>query len=508
MSLVIGFVSVALTQTELAVNPLPRIIVKDGLLRNSLTNNRFTPRGFNFVRLNGTNGWHNTFEPGQYDPAAAETMLTNLESAGFNTTRVFVDPTVGPGSVANPADAFLSPAYMTNVHDYLQRSRDHGVYTVFAFSWLVSSDYYNNISNNTPPAFTGTASVEANSLYLNSGTVAAKAQWMADFADSINTFDPNLSSSVLTYQIENEATFKEDFGPFDQSSGTVTGPDNTVYDLSVASDRLALAKAGATYWANTTAQIVKTVDPDALVSTGLFTNRAVGRSGFGQPSSIGDPRFPLNPSTLLDTDLDFLDLHLYPSPSFTLQQDLDSIDWDQVKAKADQLGKPIMMGEYGSFKSQHPTINDAINTIDAHLDAVEAEGFEGSLLWTYDTDEQPSIWNAQESGGAIFDHLASRYSLLPGDIYRDGVLDEFDQFFFYLALDDPNEYRRLTGMNPDIHGDVDGNGVFNNDDLDDFLALFGGVLAASESASVPEPSTIVLLGVAIFGLGLLSRERA
>ena len=124
------------------------------------------------------NGWHNTFEPGLYDPVAAKTMLTHLESAGFNHNRVVVDQTIGPGSVASQIATELSSAYMANVHDYLQRARNHGVYTSFHFLFLVSSNKYNAIITSTPDVFFGPIE-NVKQLFLDAGHVAAKAQWMA-----------------------------------------------------------------------------------------------------------------------------------------------------------------------------------------------------------------------------------------------------------------------------------------------------------------------------------------
>jgi hypothetical protein len=495
VGLLIGFTAgwILVARPTLAVDPLPRLEVQGGALRNSLTAERFIPRGFNCVRLDGTNGFHNLFEPGEYNPTAVETMLANLENAGFNTTRVFVDPRIGPGSVANQSDPFLSPVYMANVTDYLERSRSHGIYTVFAFSWLVHSDYYNSINTSTPPAFVGPMQ-NANTLYLHSGTVTAKAHWMADFAGWIQAYDPDLLSSVLTYQIENEASFAENYEPFSLSSGTVIGPDSTVYDLSVAADRLALAEAGSIYWADTTTQIVKAVDPEALVSTGLFTNLAVGRSGFGQPSSIGDPRFPLNPSTLLDTDLDFLDMHLYPVPSRTLEQDLDSINWDQVKAKADQLGKPIMLGEFGAFKFHYSDVSTAVSVLKSHLNAVEAEGFEGGLHWTYDTDEQPDLWNAQESGGVIFDMLAARIPQITADFDQDNDVDGTDFF---------NWQRGIGTIGATLtDGDANEDSIVDIEDLFIWQTRFGTTSAVATAAAVPEPVSLLLVLGCIFILAV------
>lgn len=112
--------------------PLPRIVVNNGNFQNVDSGEVFTPRGFSYIRLNA-DGWHNTFEPGAYDSARAESMLADLASSGFNTTRVFIDETIGPGSVASFEATELSPAYMANVFDFLGRARGHEIYVVPRF---------------------------------------------------------------------------------------------------------------------------------------------------------------------------------------------------------------------------------------------------------------------------------------------------------------------------------------------------------------------------------------
>jgi len=59
------------------------------------------------------------------------------------------------------------------------------------------------------------------------------------------------------------------------------------------------------------------------------------------------------------------------------------------------------MGEYGAFKWAYPSLQMRLLGCKAGQIQSCAYNFKGWLLWTWDTDEQPELWNGQSSGGAI-----------------------------------------------------------------------------------------------------------
>ena len=76
-----------------------------------------------------------------------------------------------------------------------------------------------------------------------------------------------------------------------------------------------------------------------------------------------------------------------------------------------------------------------------------------------------------------------------------------------IALTNPIAYKAVTGLNDgqirDI-GDINGDGFFNNADLQAILDL---LKSGGGSTSVPEPSTFVL-AVLAFGMALSCRRMA
>jgi hypothetical protein len=71
-----------------------------------------------------------------------------------------------------------------------------------------------------------------------------------------------------------------------------------------------------------------------------------------------------------------------------------------------QQQKPILMGEYGAFISAYPLLSDAAAGLQNWQIQSCTYDFKGWLLWTWDTDEQPDIWNAL-SGGALINQALS-----------------------------------------------------------------------------------------------------
>ena len=72
--------------------------------------------------------------------------------------------------------------------------------------------------------------------------------------------------------------------------------------------------------------------------------------------------------------------------------------------------KPLLMGEFGAFKGPYGSPADAASALAAWQAASCPYGIDGWLVWTWDTDEQPELWNAQSGGGAIASALAPDFA--------------------------------------------------------------------------------------------------
>ena len=76
--------------------------------------------------------------------------------------------------------------------------------------------------------------------------------------------------------------------------------------------------------------------------------------------------------------------------------DLASSEWDQVSFQR----KPVIMGEFGAWRhnpSVWPTGKAAATgMVQQQVDSCKFN-FSGSMLWTYDTMEQPRLWNMKSA---------------------------------------------------------------------------------------------------------------
>jgi hypothetical protein len=380
---------------------MPRIGVRDGQFVEASSGKPFYPRGFNYIRLR--RGWHGTFAPQSYDAARAEAMLADLAERGFNTVRVFIDHR-SPNGVVSSADAEeLSPQYMANFLDFLRRARRHKIYVVPSLIHLPINRRYGEIAGGAPEKMSS-----VNRYYLDQGRIDAKARYAADFVTAIKQHDRDLLPSVFAYELDNETHFLATRPPFSLTEGTLTPADGKTYDLSSQDDLQRMADEHVVRWANACTEAIRAVDPEAMVSTNVFTFRAVGRSGPGRLRSdrSRDGRFPARPLALARSKLSYLDVHFYSAGDHEMfRRDLESIEFEAFRAACRKAGKPMIMGEFGSFKSAQKTVAEAATAVAELLEKVRQRGFVGLLYWTYDTDEQPQIWNAKSGRGEILDVL-------------------------------------------------------------------------------------------------------
>ena len=193
------------------------------------------------------------------------------------------------------------------------------------------------------------------------------------------------------------------------------------------------------------ADAIHAADPEALVSASVFTFAAVGRQGPGTWSKdqTKDMRVPARPLALLESSLDFVDLHLYAGKSKTesiaqhLQRDLASVEISALAAKAKSLGKPILVGESGvaaHFTRRGPdwqTIHHdvGVELLREYHNALATHPFAGVLHWHFGSpdstaqDEYPALVlfpqygealkssrNAQPLGGILFWKLRENMS--------------------------------------------------------------------------------------------------
>jgi hypothetical protein len=68
------------------------------------------------------------------------------------------------------------------------------------------------------------------------------------------------------------------------------------------------------------------------------------------------------------------------------------------------------MGEFGSFKEDEASLNEAIVFVKELQDAALEFGFKGSCYWTMSCFEQTRLWNLMWEDGKMLNELNKRPS--------------------------------------------------------------------------------------------------
>lgn len=399
----ITVVACALMQMPARAVSTPAKINADGQkLYNSATGQTFYPRGANYVRLaQAAQGYayHSTFEPGQYDPAAAGSFLRQMALYKYNTVRVFIDPGstdadaphgIGRGMGTN--DLVYGP-YMDNFANFVQQAAAHGVYVLPSMDVFPQNSYYWGLAGTLRDTHSYKNVEGRNLSYMERGRIMAKAEYMKQFAAALVDRVGANKNAILAYQADNELYFEANKPPFSALSGTVQPIDGRIYSMDNAADRQQAADASMVLYSHRIKEKLLEADPDALMTIGFFTNRAVGKasynglttaycSGASCQSNV-DYRVPGRPSALSAWGkADFLDIHIYPNNNpYAPANDLATLEeaWFQ---------KPYIIGEFGAYKGVYGS--NATTATYAMRDfqmATCKEGAQGWLFWTWDTHE-------------------------------------------------------------------------------------------------------------------------
>jgi hypothetical protein len=340
-----------------------------------VTGDRFVPRGVNLVRLSG--GGHSTLDVGRYDPDRIEMAFSEISAVGFNVVRIFLNSRIGgmPGT-----DDRLSHEYLDNAVDLLERARAHDLQVLFTQDWLPESSAW---SFGSDPLIEN-----VNAMYLSRGGLETNQrfyrEWVEGLIERGAPFD-----ALFGYELRNELYFTELAPPYSLGSGAVTTANGVTYDLAAAGSHKDLLEENLVFWADAMRSEILRLDPTALVTVGFFQPKGPNTS------RVGDDRLIETERVIEESSLDFVDLHGYPGGELDLGQIVENYGLPPVTEK------PILLGEFGAERGPFPNIDDAIRALVGWQTKSCTHGFDGWLLWTWDTDEQPEFWTGRDEDRAI-----------------------------------------------------------------------------------------------------------
>ena len=250
---------------------------------NRSTGETFVPRGYNYARLSpifGTSGqmWEETLAPGLYDPAIAEASLRQMQADGYNIVRVIVD-CCRPSRNVGSNQYGISPAYIDNVVDFLNRAKAHELYVYLVLHLTPAEGPYNQSWDPYTGRFAG-----ANLRYLTRGGFTAKARYDQDFIRALIERQAPLDV-VFAYDLTDGVGYDTDQLPFTLEHDTrVNTVNGNWYDIAVPEERRRMMDENMVYWIDEQRAAILEVDPTALVTASFRTPTDDSRQGHPHPA--------------------------------------------------------------------------------------------------------------------------------------------------------------------------------------------------------------------------------
>jgi hypothetical protein len=362
-----------------------------GELYNRATGAKFVPRGNNYIRLGyQTNAsgeeqfYHSTFNVGRYDSGRTEAALSRMSADGYNVVRVFVSEICVDECAGDPRTGSLRTAYIANLVDFLRRAKNHGVFVLLTNDWLPpNTTYVSDLADVRREWFD-----DVNVLFLSPQGIVAQRHLWTDLVKALLRQNAP-TDAIFAYELWNEANVLSDKAPFSLTAGRVTAANGLTYDMASASDRKRIIDDGFVFLIDQVRASIREVDPTALVTMGFFHDKEPN------PARRGDNRLVRTRAVIERSTADFVDIHPYADDELTFPQFMQNYGIDGPGTK------PIVMGEFGGSKRAYRSATQAGEALVSWQQQSCAYGIDGWLLWTWDTTEQPDLWNGLDAGGAI-----------------------------------------------------------------------------------------------------------
>ncbi|WP_430813791.1 T9SS type A sorting domain-containing protein [Carboxylicivirga sp. RSCT41] len=347
-----------------------------------------------------------------YDPYRTETLMRTMKENGYNLVRVFLKTgergslTTGvKGMSGDIGTEGLCADYMDNFMDFMVRAQKYGLYVMpcFADNEMMDNIEFKNLSK---------GATKSEILFSQDG-LNAKKRYIELFLKYIKDVDATLINNLFALTMQNEFYFRSDMAPFDQLSGTYTFLNDSTYDMGNDDERRALANAAMKNYFSTMKSTIQANAPGLLLGEGTFAMGAVGKTyenskGIREVAGVSDLRFPMTAVEYLNTDIDFLDYHLYRWGQSGTGEDVFNYFADNMKVTTTECAdlmesKPILMGEFGSFINDETSIGAASTLVKELQTAALRYGFKGSIYWTISSFEQSRLWNLMSEDAEILD---------------------------------------------------------------------------------------------------------
>ena len=251
-----------------------------GEFYNKQTNEKFIPRGANYVYVPSGSGTTTLLlKVGVYDPQRTRADFAVLAGLGYNTVRVFLDHCAkGPGCIGDDDNIGLNPEYLDNIADMMSAAHETGIFIQFTSNDLPDQGGYAEEANiDSGSTFAG----YRNSYYLRPHAITATRRYWSDLLTGL--VERNAAfDAVLGWQLLNEQWMFADQPPLSLTEGLVETTTGS-YDMSDPQQKVQMVDDGLVYYIAQMKEEILIHDPTALVTMGFLSLRSLRRTGMLRP---------------------------------------------------------------------------------------------------------------------------------------------------------------------------------------------------------------------------------
>ena len=359
-----------------------------GEFYNKQTDEKFTPRGTNYVYVPiGDAHTILLFKVGLYDPQRTRVDFSQLAGLGYNTVRFFLDQcNKGAGCIGDDDNIGLNPAYLDNIADMMLAARASRIFIVFTSNDLPDQGGYSEEANAASGA---TFAGYRNSYYLTPQAITATRRYWRDLLTGL--VERNAAfDAVLAWELLNEQWMFRDQAPLSLTAGLVETTTGS-YDMGDPNQKTQMVSDGLVYYISQLKEEILQHDPTALVTMGFFVPEIAAPDWYVETASL-----------VQKSDLDFFDFHGYPGGA-TIQKHAElfgMVGYDD---------KPIVLGEYGAFHHIYAEADSAARALTQWVADSCQYGFDGWLYWAYypsDPSTGDQTWGLVDEDNYLLNLLA------------------------------------------------------------------------------------------------------